>query len=132
MRIVSTPDVCKGKPRIDGRRITVAALAIWHTRGLTPAEIVRLYPSLTVSEVEAALAYYDANREEIAPSLRDSQQVAEEISACILAHRAPIEACLATLTPAELRDRRERLPTQIRSSNVSTSGMHRKDRLRRQ
>lgn len=31
-RIVKTPGVCGGKPRIDGHRITVQNIVIWHDR----------------------------------------------------------------------------------------------------
>jgi len=31
-RIVQTPGLCGGKPRIDGHRITVQNIAIWHDR----------------------------------------------------------------------------------------------------
>jgi len=41
-RIVQTPGVCGGKPRIDGHRITVQNVAIWHERlGRSADEIAR-------------------------------------------------------------------------------------------
>jgi uncharacterized protein (DUF433 family) len=41
LRIVSTPGVCGGRPRIDGHRIQVEDVAIWHERmGMSPDEIV--------------------------------------------------------------------------------------------
>jgi uncharacterized protein (DUF433 family) len=56
-RIVSTPGTCGGRPRIDGHRITVEDVAIWHERmGMSPEEIVSAYPTITLSEVHAALA----------------------------------------------------------------------------
>lgn len=57
VRIVSTPGVRGGKPRIDGHRITVADVAVWHERmGMSPDEIVYNYPSITLSDVYAATA----------------------------------------------------------------------------
>jgi uncharacterized protein (DUF433 family) len=59
VRIVRTPGICGGRPRIDGHRITVEDVAIWHERmGMSPDEIVSGYPSITLSDVHAALAYY--------------------------------------------------------------------------
>jgi uncharacterized protein (DUF433 family) len=41
VRIVSTPGICGGRPRIDGHRIQVEDVAIWHERmGMSPDEIV--------------------------------------------------------------------------------------------
>ena len=41
-------------------------MAIWHERmGMSPDEIVSEYPSITLAEVHAALAYYYENRERI-------------------------------------------------------------------
>ncbi len=56
-RIVSTPGTCGGKPRIADHRIKVADVAIWYERmGMNPDEIVSTWPSLTLSDVHAALA----------------------------------------------------------------------------
>jgi uncharacterized protein (DUF433 family) len=66
VRIVSTPGTCGGKPRIDGHRITVKHIVLDHQRGgMSPDEIVSAYPSLTLSDVYAALAYYHDHRAEI-------------------------------------------------------------------
>src|ERR1035437_4377721 len=66
VRIVNTPGTCGGRPRIDGHRITVEDVAIWHERmGMSPDEIVSQYPSITLSDVHAALAYYYENRQRI-------------------------------------------------------------------
>jgi uncharacterized protein (DUF433 family) len=66
VRIMSTPGTCGGRPRIDGHRITVEDVATWHERmGMSPDEIVSAYPTLTLSDVHAALAYDFENREAI-------------------------------------------------------------------
>jgi len=66
VRIVSTPGTCGGKPRIDGHRITVKHIVLDHQRGgMSPDEIVSAYPSLTLSDVYAALAYYHDHRAKI-------------------------------------------------------------------
>jgi uncharacterized protein (DUF433 family) len=66
VRIVSTPGTCGGKPRIDGHRITVKHIVLDHQReGMSPDEIASAYPSLTLSDVYAALAYYHDHRADI-------------------------------------------------------------------
>jgi len=82
VRIVSTPGTCGGRPRIDGHRITVEDVAIWHERmGMSPDEIVSAYPSLTVPEVHAALAYYDEHREQIDAEIREGERFVAEMKA---------------------------------------------------
>jgi uncharacterized protein (DUF433 family) len=65
--IVRTPGVLGGKPRIAGHRIRVLDIVVWHEkRGLSPDEIVTMvYPTITLADVYAALAYYFDHREEI-------------------------------------------------------------------
>jgi uncharacterized protein (DUF433 family) len=66
VRIVSTPGTCGGKPRIDGHRITVKHIVLDHQReGMSPDEIVSAYPSLTLSDIYAALAFYHDHRADI-------------------------------------------------------------------
>jgi uncharacterized protein (DUF433 family) len=78
-RIVQTPGVCGGKPRIDGHRITVQNVAIWHDRlGRSADEIASEY-DLELADVYAALAYYFAHREEIDASIRQSRAFVEEM-----------------------------------------------------
>ena len=82
VRIVSTPGTCGGRPRIDGHRITVENVAIWHERmGLSPDEIVSAYPSLTLSNVHAALAYYYENRERIDAEIEEGKRFVNEMKA---------------------------------------------------
>jgi uncharacterized protein (DUF433 family) len=65
-RIVSTPGTCGGKPRIAGHRITVKHIVMCHQRGgQSPDEIVSDYPSLTLSDIYAALVYYFNHEEQI-------------------------------------------------------------------
>jgi hypothetical protein len=57
-------------------------VAIWHERmGMSPDEIVSAYPSLNLSEVHAALAYYYENREAIDTSIREGELLAAEMKA---------------------------------------------------
>ena len=82
VRIVSTPGICGGRPRIDGHRIQVEDVAIWHERmGMSPDEIVSEYPSITLADVHAALAYYYENRERIDADIDAAKRYAEEMKA---------------------------------------------------
>jgi uncharacterized protein (DUF433 family) len=82
VRIVSTPGVCGARPRIDGHRITVEDIAIWHERmGMSPDEIVSAYPTITLSDVHAALAYYYENRDRIDADIKEGEQFVVEMKA---------------------------------------------------
>ena len=82
VRIVSTPGTRGGKPRIDGHRITVADVAIWYERmGMSPDEIVSTYPTITLSDVHAALAYYYEHRDRIDADIREGEEAAEKLRA---------------------------------------------------
>ena len=65
--IVHTPGTMGGQARIDGHRIRVCDVASARDiDGLSPEEIAtQVYPSLTLAEVYAALAYYEDHREEM-------------------------------------------------------------------
>lgn len=79
-RIVTTDGVRGGKPRIAGRRVTVADVAIWYERmGMNPDEIVLNHPSLTLSDVHIALAYYYEHREQIDAAIMEDDRIADEM-----------------------------------------------------
>jgi uncharacterized protein (DUF433 family) len=81
-RIVTTEGVRGGKPRIAGHRVTVSDVAIWHERmGMSPDEIVSEYPTLTLSDVHTALAYYYDHRQEIDRDIQDGEQFVEKLRA---------------------------------------------------
>jgi uncharacterized protein (DUF433 family) len=82
VRIVNTPGVCGGRPRIDGHRITVEDIAVWHERmGMSPDEIVSAYPSITLADVHAALAYYFEHRDRIDQAIAEGKLLVEEMEA---------------------------------------------------
>lgn len=81
-RIVSTPGTCGGKPRIAGHRVKVADVAVWYERmGLSPDEIVTNWPSLRLSDVHAALAYYYDHRDRIDAEILEGEAFADKIRA---------------------------------------------------
>jgi uncharacterized protein (DUF433 family) len=67
--LVRTPDVCGGRIRIAGTRITVHRIATLYKQGQTAEDIARTYPHLSLGQVYTALAYYHADREEIESEL---------------------------------------------------------------
>ena len=60
-----SPNICGGRVRIDGTRITVNQIVSCYQQGLTPEEIAVQYPHINLAQIYAALAYYHANRDEI-------------------------------------------------------------------
>src|SRR5262249_1973641 len=79
-RIVSTPGMCGGKPRIDGHRIKVEHIAICYERmGMTPDETVTSHPTINLAQVHAALAYYNEHKQEIDADIEEGERFAREL-----------------------------------------------------
>ena len=57
-------------------------IVIWHERmGLCPDEIVSQYPTITLADVYAALAYYFDNMDEIRQQIKEGEAFAREMKA---------------------------------------------------
>jgi uncharacterized protein (DUF433 family) len=56
-RIVADPDICHGKACIKGTRIMVSVILANLADGMSAAEVVAQYPSLTAADIQAAVAY---------------------------------------------------------------------------
>lgn len=56
-RVTVDPAVGAGKPCIRGTRIYIAIILDAFAEGLTPEQIMEHYPSLTVEDIRAAVAY---------------------------------------------------------------------------
>jgi len=78
--LVSTPDVCGGRIRVDGTRITVQRVATLYKQGQSAEDIAQTYPHLSLSQIYAALAYYRANRREIDAELAAADAQYDELS----------------------------------------------------
>jgi uncharacterized protein (DUF433 family) len=74
--LVRSPEVCGGRLRIDGTRMTVNQIVVLHKQGLSAADIVEQYPQRTLCEIYTVLAWYHANKEEFDKELAD--EAAEE------------------------------------------------------
>lgn len=74
-----TPDVCFGKPRIAGRRITVHDIVAWHLHGHQPLDKIAADHDLNLADLHAALAYYYDHRKEIDRKLEDDERVSNAL-----------------------------------------------------
>lgn len=74
--IAKTPGICGGKACIAGHRIRVMDIVVQYENvGLSPTEIVKdVFPSITVADVHAAIAYYLDHREEIEANFAEDQK----------------------------------------------------------
>lgn len=83
------------KPRIAGHRVRVQDVAIWHEKlGLSPDEIVQHYPTITLADVHAALAYYWDHRDAIERAIAAEHALVEELRR---GHAGPLGAKLRRL-----------------------------------
>ena len=123
LRIVSTPGICGGRPRIDGHRIQVEDVAIWHERmGMSPDEIVSEHPSIMLADVHAALAYYYENRERIDADIEAAKQFAQQMKTkAAIAHPPSVVGSGTTVSKVMPEMSRTRLGFDARPSTVNTS-----------
>ena len=59
-RIVIDPDILVGKPVVAGTRLAVEFIIDLLAQGWSESEILRNYPGLTQSDIQACLAYASA------------------------------------------------------------------------
>lgn len=77
--ITKNPDICGGKACIAEHRVRVMDVAIWHEHlGMSADEIVLHIPTLALSDVHAALAYYFDHIEEIREEIRREQEFVDD------------------------------------------------------
>jgi len=77
-----TPGICGSKPRIAGHRIRVQDIVIWHEKmGMSPDEIIYHHPTISLSDVYAALAYYHEHLDEIRQEIKNSEKIVQEVEA---------------------------------------------------
>jgi uncharacterized protein (DUF433 family) len=69
--IVRDPHVCGGEPIVEGSRITVSCLVLWHLKySYSPEELQQLYSHLNLAQIHDALAYYYDHQAEIDEIIR--------------------------------------------------------------
>jgi uncharacterized protein (DUF433 family) len=78
-RIVKIPGVCGGKACIAGHRIRVLdVVESYEHQGMSPEDIVVQFPSITLADVHAALAYYHDHLDEIRRDARSEEAALDE------------------------------------------------------
>ncbi len=76
------PGYCGGYPHILGHRIKVKHVAVWHEQmGMSPTEIVATYPTISLAQVHAALAYYYDHRDDIQAEIDEERRFVDEMKA---------------------------------------------------
>jgi uncharacterized protein (DUF433 family) len=82
VKIVKTPEVLHGQPRIEGERIGVRSIGEKIRRnGQSIDEVIgeECYPFLSREQVEAALQYYDDHPEEMASLRAEEEAIIERL-----------------------------------------------------
>jgi uncharacterized protein (DUF433 family) len=73
--VVSRKDYCGGSAVIKGTKFPVRAVVNYILRqGLTPEELVREFPHLTLAQVYDALSYYYDYKQDVERELQDSTE----------------------------------------------------------
>jgi uncharacterized protein (DUF433 family) len=79
--ITTNPKIHGGCPIIAGTGVTVRRIALDYKMGLSPEEITKEIPHLTLSQVYAALAFYHTNKDMIEADIAAQQAEAERLEA---------------------------------------------------
>jgi uncharacterized protein (DUF433 family) len=79
IKLVRTPEICGGRLRIDGTRMTVNQIVTLHMQGMTAEQIVEQYPQRSLSEIYAVLSWYYAHRLEFDRELAAEALAAREL-----------------------------------------------------
>ncbi len=80
-KIVATPDMVGGQPRIAGTRFTVKQIVVWHEyTGMSADEIATAF-GLQLSDIYAALSYFFDHREVITAAIQAEEALVEALKA---------------------------------------------------
>src|SRR5215471_19088946 len=81
-RTTRRPGIYGGKACVAGHRIRVMDIVgMYDQMQMSPVEIVEQLPTLTLSDVHSALAYYYDHMDEIQEDIRRNAEVAEQLRA---------------------------------------------------
>jgi len=73
--VVCHDDLASGSPVVSGTKFPVRSIVQYVLRqGLTPEELAREFPQLTLTKIYDALSYYYDHREEIDQELRENTE----------------------------------------------------------
>ena len=79
--IESVPGRCGGRPCIVGTRIRVQDVVLFKEDGMTPEEIARDFPQVTLADVHAALMFYYDNAAAINQDIREDEELVARMKA---------------------------------------------------
>jgi uncharacterized protein (DUF433 family) len=80
--VVSTSDLCGGRPRIAGTGVRVQDIVSdYELHGMSPEEIARGYAGMSLAQVHAALSYYYGHRDEIQGHIRGDREFVKQLQA---------------------------------------------------
>lgn len=69
------PGLCGGAPAIRGTRFPVRSVVVYVLRqGMTPEEMVREWPHLTLAQIYDALSYYYDHKRDIDAEIRRNEK----------------------------------------------------------
>jgi uncharacterized protein (DUF433 family) len=71
--IERTPGICGGSARIAGTRIPVWAIVQYTRLGVSQAELLQAYPTISADDLANALAYYRTHPDEIANEILENE-----------------------------------------------------------
>jgi uncharacterized protein (DUF433 family) len=73
--VIRRDDLASGSPVVDGTKFPVRSIVQYVLRqGLTPEELAREFPQLTLAKIYDALSFYYEDREEIDRELRENTE----------------------------------------------------------
>jgi uncharacterized protein (DUF433 family) len=88
--IVRNPGILHGEPTIEGTRIPVRAVVLYHYEYGDISGVQRALPTLSASDIATAMRFYREHRDEISPYIADNNE-GEDIPYDELAPFAPLE-----------------------------------------
>lgn len=84
--LVRSPDICGGRLRIDGTRLTVNQVVTLYHQGMSAERIAECYPHRPIGDIYTVLAWYHANQErfdaELAAEAKADEARAADHSTC--------------------------------------------------
>lgn len=77
--ISTHPDIAGGKPHVQGHRITVHNIVIWHEQMAYSVDEIANEYDLTLAEIYAALAYYYDHKDAVDTEIQQSETFVETL-----------------------------------------------------
>ena len=75
-RIIRDPHICGGEPIVAGARAPVSSVVVQWQMYQDRGRVLSAFPRLDDQSLSAALAYYEANRQEIDRLIDENEQAA--------------------------------------------------------